>query len=110
MLEKQYMTAEDCIRLDKSIKSKQEEITKPNPSRSIYELISSKNSSERAFASQLCSDKIETQRQLETALLITKTSIEQEKKVLGSSKKEENIYIGVGAVVLLVGVIILVKK
>ena len=110
MLEKQYMTAEDCIRLDKSIKSKQEEeITKPNPS-NIYQLISFKNSQERAFASQLCSDKIETQRQLETALLITKTAIEQEKKVLGNSKKEENIYIGVGAVVLLVGVIILVKK
>jgi hypothetical protein len=37
-------------------------------------------------------------------------TLEQEKKVLGNSKKEENIYIGVGAVVLLVGVIILVKK
>ena len=109
MLEKQYYTSEDCIRVDKSIKSLQEEITKPNPS-NIYQLISFKNSQERAFASQLCSDKIETQRQLETALLITKTAIEQEKKVLGNSKKEENIYIGVGAVVLLVGVIILVKK
>jgi hypothetical protein len=109
MLEKQYYTSEDCIRVDKSIKSLQEEITKPNPS-NIHQLISFKNSQERAFASQLCSDKIETQRQLETALLITKTAIEQEKKVLGSSKKEENIYIGVGALVLLVGVIILVKK
>jgi hypothetical protein len=43
-------------------------------------------------------------------VLITKTSIEQEKKVLGSSKKEENIYIGVGALVLLVGLFIVLKK
>jgi hypothetical protein len=63
-----------------------------------------------SFASNSCSDKIETQRQKETAVLITKTSIEQEKKVLGSSKKEENIYIGVGALVLLVGLFIVVKK
>ena len=42
MLEKQYYTSEDCIRVDKSIKSLQEEITKPNPS-NIYQLISFKN-------------------------------------------------------------------
>jgi hypothetical protein len=63
-----------------------------------------------SFASNSCADKIETLRQKETGVLITKTSIAQEKSVLGSSKKEENIYIGVGALVLLVGLFIVIKK
>jgi hypothetical protein len=110
MLEKQYYNAEDCIRVDKLIKGYQQEITKPSLNLSIYELISSKTALEQASAKQLCSDKIEKQRQLETALLITKNAIEQEKKVLGNSKKDENVYIGVGALILIVGLIILIKK
>jgi hypothetical protein len=110
MLERQYKTAEDCIHTDKLIKAIQEEMTKPNPSRSIYELKSWKEALEQDSAKQLCADKIETQRQIETATLITKSAIEQEKKILGSSKKEENIYIGIGALVLIVGLIILIKK
>jgi len=110
MLYKQIYNAQDCIHTDKLIKAIQEEMTKPNPSRSIYELRDNKIALEQFSAQQLCADKIETLRQKETAVLITKTSIDQEKKVLGSSKKEENIYIGVGALVLLVGLIIVVKK
>jgi hypothetical protein len=110
MLYKQIYNAQDCIHTDKLIKAIQEEMTKPNPSRSINELRDNKIALEQFSAQQLCSDKIETQRQLETALLITKTAIEQEKKVLGNSKKEENIYIGVGALILIVGLIILIKK
>ena len=102
--------AKDCIDTDRLIKSLQEEMTKTNPSRSIYDLRDNKSALEEFSAKQNCSDKIETQRQIESALLITKTAIEQEKTVLGSSEREQNIYIGIGALTLLVGLVILVKK
>ena len=104
-----------CIQLDKLIKDVRDRVVserlKPNSDNYyIQALLDQKAVLEMSFAFNSCSDKIETQRQKETGVLITKTSIEQEKKVLGSSKKEENIYIGVGAVVLLVGLFIVLKK
>ena len=103
-----------CVQLDKLLRDIRDRIVaerlKFSNDNYIQALVDQKAVLEMSFASNSCSDKIETLRQKETGVLITKTSIDQEKKVLGSSKKEENIYIGVGAVVLLVGVIILVKK
>lgn len=104
-----------CVQLDKKIKDVRDravaERLKLNSEQMyIQALIDHKAMLELSFASNSCADKIETLRQKETAVLITKTSIDQEKKVLGNSKKEENIYIGVGALVLLVGLIIVVKK
>ena len=51
-----------------------------------------------------------TNGQKESAVLITKQAIEQEKAVLKPANNEQNIYIGVGALILLVGLLILVKK
>jgi hypothetical protein len=104
-----------CIQLDKLIKDIRDRVVserlKSNSDNYyVQALLDQKAVLEMSFASNSCSDKIETQRQKETAVLITKTSIDQEKKVLGSSKKEENLYIGVGALVLLVGLFIVVKK
>ena len=103
-----------CVQLDKLLRDIRDKIVAERLKFSndyyIQALLDHKAFLEMSFASNSCSDKIETQRQKETAVLITKTSIDQEKKVLGSSKKEENIYIGVGAVVLLVGLFIVLKK
>lgn len=103
-----------CVQLDKLIKDVRDRIVlergKLSDEYFIKALIDQKTALELIFASNSCSDKIETLRQRESAVLITKESIEQEKKVLGTSKKEENIYIGLGALVLLVGLFILVKK
>jgi hypothetical protein len=76
----------------------------------LQALVDHRANLEMAFASNNCSDKIETLRQKESGVLITKTAIQQEKTVLGSSEKEQNIYIGIGALTLLIGLIILVKK
>ena len=65
---------------------------------------------ELIFAQNDCSDKIETLRQSQSAVLITKASIEQEKAVLKPANTDQRIYIGAGAVILLVGLLILVKK
>jgi len=104
-----------CVELDKKIKEIRDravaERLKPDADQSyIQSLVNYKANLEMSFASNSCTDKIETLRQKETGVLITKTSIDQEKKVLGSSKKEENIYIGIGALTLLVGLIIVIKK
>jgi hypothetical protein len=104
-----------CVELDKKIKDIRDgavaERLKPDADQSyIQSLVDYKANLEMSFAMNSCADKIETLRQKETGVLITKTSIDQEKKVLGNSKKQENIYIGVGAVVLLVGLIIVLKK
>lgn len=104
-----------CVQLDALIKKVRDksvsESLLPTTNYSYRDaLIGHKSLLETIFASENCADKIETLRQREGGVLITKTSIEQEKKVLGNSKKEENIYIGVGAIVLLVGLFIVLKK
>jgi hypothetical protein len=116
-----------CVQLDKLIKDVRDKIvsekTKPSsynyglpkglePSDKMFidELINKKANLEMIFASNSCSDKIETLRQNESAVLITKQAIEQEKSVLKPSNTDQRIYIGVGALVLLVGLIILVRK
>jgi len=104
-----------CVQLDKLIKDVRdrvvsERLKSDSDNYYIQGLLDQKAVLEMSFASNSCADKIETLRQKETGVLITKTSIAQEKSVLGSSKKEENIYIGVGALVLLVGLFIVLKK
>jgi hypothetical protein len=82
------------------------------PMAEYYEqaLVDYKTQLEGVFATNNCSDKIESLRQNETAVLITKQAIEQEQSVLGGSEKEQNIYIGIGALTLLVGLLIIVRK
>jgi hypothetical protein len=104
-----------CVALDKLVKDVRDRLvlerSKTNQdSFYIKELADQKAMLEIDFASNACSDKIETLRQNESAVLITKQAIEQEKSVLKSSNTDQRIYIGVGALVLLVGLIILVKK
>jgi hypothetical protein len=65
---------------------------------------------EGLFIGNRCADKIETLRQKESAVLITKQAIEQEKAVLKPSNTEQRIYIVGGALVLMVGLLILAKK
>ena len=65
---------------------------------------------EGVFNTYSCADKLETLRQNESAVLITKASIEQEKAVLTPANTDQRIYIVGGAVILLVGLIILVRK
>jgi hypothetical protein len=76
----------------------------------IQPLIQQKLILENLYIGSNCADKIETLRQNESAVLITKQAIEQEKSVLKPANTEQRIYIVGGAVILLVGLLILVKK
>ena len=82
----------------------------PSVENYIQALLNQKLALEGVFNTNSCADKLETLRQNESAVLITKASIEQEKAVLKPADTEQKIYIVGGAVVLLVGLIILVKK
>ena len=71
---------------------------------------SRKNSYEIRFNQDKCRDKIEEDRLRESANLITKASINQEKSVLDKSLTTQYIYIGFGALVLMTGLYIVLKK
>jgi len=116
-----------CVELDKLIKNIRDktvaERIKPSPynyglTRGLYfpasfyiqALVDKKATLEVIFASNDCSDKIEKLRQNESAVLITKQAIEQEMAVLKPANTDQRIYIGVGALILLVGLFIIVRK
>jgi hypothetical protein len=103
-----------CIQLDKLIKDVRDRIVlergKLSSEYYLRALLNHKIALESIFASNSCADKIETLRQKESAVLITKQSIEQEKAVLKPANTDQRIYIGTGALILLVGLYILTKK
>jgi hypothetical protein len=103
-----------CVQLDKLIKNVGDRIVlergKFGNEYYIRALLNHKIALDGIFASYSCADKIETLRQNESALLVTKQAIEQEKSVLKASNTDQRIYIGAGAFILLVGLYILVKK
>ena len=57
-----------------------------------------------------CRDVFENIRLKSAALAETKYAIQSEKQVLGESNKNQNLYIGIGAIVILAGLYIVLKK
>lgn len=82
----------------------------PSANNYIQALVNHKGTLESIFVTNNCADKIEKLRQNESAVLITKQSILQEKAVLEPANTDQRIYIGAGALILLVGLYILVRK
>ena len=109
---------ENCYKLDENLKLITDEIaleTKKlltgNANREyIKALQSRKNSYELNFTQADCRNKIEEDRLNESANLLTKTAIGQEKDVVDKSFNLQKVYIGVGALVLIVGLYIVLKK
>ena len=109
---------ENCYKLDENLKLITDELaleTKKllsnNANREyIKALQSRKNSYELNFTQADCRNKIEEDRLKESANLLTKTAIGQEKDVVDKSFNLQKVYIGVGALVLVVGLYIVLKK
>lgn len=113
--EKYPYIGQDCYKVDLNLKNIVEEITELNKkgdlsSDYLKSLYGQKTANQMYFDAKNCQNVFEYKRLNETGELITKTAIEQEKKVLGNYNKEQNIYIGVGALVLLVGLFIVIRK
>jgi len=65
---------------------------------------------EEKFTKTKCAKKIEYLRLNETAVLDLEQAVKSEASVLEKNKKEQNVYIALGGIVLLVGFYILIKK
>ena len=108
----------NCIELDELMKKIVDEITLER--KKVLEgktdnyyanaLEVKKFTMESRFSSNKCRDKIEALRMEETAKLITKQAIKQEQTVLSGSEKEQFIYLGLGALVVTVGLILILRK
>jgi hypothetical protein len=109
---------ENCYKLDQNLKLIRDEIVEESKKllggggnrEYLKELQTRKSSYDIRFIQDKCRDKIEEDRLKENANLITKQSINQEKSVLDKSFTTQKVYIGVGALVLLVGLYIVLKK
>ena len=62
------------------------------------------------FSDHNCRDIIENIRLQSMAVTQTSSAITQENSVLGASTANENIYIGIGGLVMLLGLFIVLKK
>ena len=98
--------AGDCVSLDWLIKR-----LKSKPDQDYLKALEErKNAMESGFNVNNCAQKIEKVREIESALLLTKEAIKSEESVLPKNNNEQKIYIGAGALLLLVGLYIIVKK
>lgn len=113
-----YFSGTDCISLDEMIKKVVDETASER--KKVLEgkgdnyyanaLDQYRGTLESSFISNKCRDKIEKLRIEETAKLITKQAIKQEQNVLGKSDKEQFIYLGLGALVVGVGLILILRR
>lgn len=62
------------------------------------------------FITNNCRNKIETKRLTNNSVISTKMAEQMEQEVLDKNNNEKNVYIGVGALVLLAGFYIVLKK
>lgn len=108
----------NCVALDKDLKVISEKILSerkkypfPNLKQKAYieALESKKMFWEQTFSSKGCRDIIENIRLKTGAVEQSKYAIKAEKEVLPANEKDQSIYIGIGAVVMLVGLYIVLK-
>ena len=108
----------DCIKLDegisaisdKIIEERKKLLQKTGDKFYVDALEVMKHGLEYSFINNLCRDKIEQKRLVESGKLITKQAIKQEESVLKKNEREQFLYIGLGSLVLLVGLYLIVKK
>jgi hypothetical protein len=65
---------------------------------------------EAEFNKKNCRDAFEQKRLQDMASIVTKQSTLQEQSILGKNFKEQYLYIGIGATVLLLGLYVISKK
>jgi hypothetical protein len=98
------LIADDCVELDRDMKrltNRIAEQTKNEPNEDKRRVLAwYQDILEDAFQLHNCRDKIEKQRLLDFAKTQTLSAIKAEDSVLGKSKKDENLYLGLGALII----------
>jgi hypothetical protein len=108
----------DCLLLDQTLKEyivRKTDLLKQKVSGGVNQSLLKETEklfyeTEEKFAKMKCAKKIEYLRLNETAVLDLEQAIKSEASVLEKNKKEQNVYIALGGIVLLVGFYILIKK
>jgi hypothetical protein len=108
----------DCLTLDKKLREyiiRKSDLLKQNVNGGVNQSLLNETlklfyETEEKFLNMKCAKKIEYLRLNETAVLDLEQAIRSEASVLEKNKKEQNIYIALGGIVLLVGFYILIKK
>lgn len=108
----------NCVSLDKDIKKISDKLVEerkksPLPSlqqRAYMEALElKKHAWESSFATHGCRDIIENIRLTTGAVEESKFAIKAEQQVLPNNEKDQTLYIGLGAVVMLIGLYIVLK-
>ena len=109
----------NCVDLDKQLKKISDKLAEqrklsPLPSlqqRAYLEALELKKTGwEGMFGTKGCRDIIENIRLTTGAVESSKFAIKAEQQVLPKNEKDQNLYIGLGAVVMLIGLYIVLKK
>jgi hypothetical protein len=108
----------DCLVLDQTLKEyivRKTDLLKQKVSGGVNQSLLDETlklfyETEEKFTKMKCAKKIEYLRLNETAVLDLEQAIKSEASVLEKNKKEQNIYIALGGIVLLTGFYILIKK
>jgi hypothetical protein len=108
----------NCLALDKTLKEyivRKTDLLKQDIAGGVNknllkETINLFNESEDKFAKMDCQKKIEYLRLNETAFLDLQQAIKSEASVVEKNKKEQNIYIALGGITVLIAFYILIKK
>jgi hypothetical protein len=105
------IASDDCVELDLALQriiDRLAEQTRTAPNEDNRQvLLWYQNILEDYYRFNTCRDKITKQRFLSYGKSTTLSAITQEKSVLGASQKNQNIYLGIGALVLILSVGIL---
>lgn len=113
-----YYEGKDCLVVDEMLKKINQAIVSERNKKLagkgndyyINALVKRETDMKNYFAYSECRDKIEKLRLTESAKLITEQAIASEQQVLGKNYTEQTIYFGIGAVVLITGLYIILKK
>lgn len=115
-----YKDVRDCVQKDELIKSLRDDITyrkikKIKSSTPVSEIFLQKLqdrllTEEKDFITKGCKGRLESDKLKSNAITITDLASQQEKNVLNKNFTEQYVYIGVGALVLLTGFYIVLKK
>ena len=109
----------NCASLDQQIKKITDKIIEerkkspiPNLQQKAYleALESKKGFFESTFETKSCRDIIEEIRLTTGAVESSKFAIKAEQQILPKNEKDQNLYIGLGAVVMLIGLYIVLKE
>jgi hypothetical protein len=108
------ISASNCVELDRDIKKLIDRIaeqTRTTPDEKLRIVLTwYKSILQDNFELFGCSDKVEKQRLLDIAKITTLGAISAESSVLGKNQKDQNIYLGVGALVLVLSAGILASS